>query len=420
MPSFRHGSVLEIARNLKAFLNFEAGVVRGQVPEFASRAELQKMQVMGKRIKDLTKNLGQVQQQLGQTRQQLGQTHQRATLRDRELQEKNKELQERDRENASLRAKLLVGGDDSIAGIRAENIIWMFGSGRTGSSWLSDMMGELEGHYRWNEPYVGEIFGSAYFYRAGDRMRERKDFALGDYYKDAWLHSIRNFVLEGANIRFPEPGDESYLVVKEPNGSMGAPLLAGAFPESRMMLLVRDPRDIIASSLAAHKKGSWGAQWQKGKETSASRADTDPDGFVLQLAHANMETMGKAREAYEAHQGPKVTIRYEDLRYQTLETMKHLYSALKVPLDEAQLTRVVEKHAWENVPAEKKGENKPHRKARPGGWQEDLTQKQVAIVEDIMAPVLDEFYPGWSAVTEIATPSVSAREQLSSNETKNV
>jgi hypothetical protein len=62
-------------------------------------------------------------------------------------------------------------------------------------------------------------------------------------------------------------------------------------------------------------------------------------------------------------------------------------------MHEQELSRVVEKHAWENVPEEEKGEGKFHRKAKPGGWREDLTPKQVKVVERITAPLLEEFYP---------------------------
>ena len=43
--------------------------------------------------------------------------------------------------------------------VHAENIIWIFGMIRTGSTWLGAMMGDLEGHEMWNEPRVGELFG---------------------------------------------------------------------------------------------------------------------------------------------------------------------------------------------------------------------------------------------------------------------
>jgi hypothetical protein len=54
----------------------------------------------------------------------------------------------------------------------------------------------------------------------------------------------------------------------------------------------------------------------------------------------------------------------------------------------------VQKHAWENIPEDEKGQGKFYRKATPGSWREDLTPGQVEIVEQVSAPLLKEFYPG--------------------------
>jgi hypothetical protein len=56
------------------------------------------------------------------------------------------------------------------------------------------------------------------------------------------------------------------------------------------------------------------------------------------------------------------------------------------------LARAVEKHSWEYIPEEEKGEGKFYRKATPGGWREDLTPEQAKIVEEITAPLLKELY----------------------------
>ncbi len=103
--------------------------------------------------------------------------------------------------------------------------------------------------------------------------------------------------------------------------------------------------------------------------------------------------MGKAKEAYDAHRGHKVLIKYEELRVDALGTMKRMYSTLGVPVNEEELARVVEKHSWENIPEEKKGEGKFYRKASPGGWKEDLTPEQAEAVERVTAPLLKELYP---------------------------
>jgi hypothetical protein len=50
--------------------------------------------------------------------------------------------------------------------------------------------------------------------------------------------------------------------------------------------------------------------------------------------------------------------------------MKRIYSALEIPVvDEAELARSVEKHSWENVSEEEKGQGKFYRRGIPGGWR---------------------------------------------------
>jgi hypothetical protein len=276
----------------------------------------------------------------------------------------------------------------SAGGVAPENMIWIFGTGRTGSTWLAAMMEEPEGHDVWFEPRVGTIFDPQRFQRYGG-----KHFILASQYKDVWLRSIRNFILDGANARFPELGG-GYLAVKEPGGSVGAGLIMEALPESGMVLLIRDPRDVVASWLDATRKGGWQTRrrGERGRRAE-SLAETKPNAFVRRHADAYLQHVGSARQAYEAHAGRKVVVRYEDLRADTLGTMKHMYGELSVPVEGARLAEAVEKHSWENIPEEEKGQGKFYRKATPEAWREDLTRRQVKTVERITAPLLEEFYP---------------------------
>jgi len=283
-----------------------------------------------------------------------------------------------------------VGVDGhSAGGVAPENMIWIFGTGRTGSTWLAAMMEEPEGHDVWFEPRVGTVFDPQRFQRHGG-----KHFILASQYKDVWLRSIRNFILDGANARFPEL-DGGYLAVKEPGGSVGAGLIMEALPESGMVLLIRDPRDVVASWLDATRKGGWQSRRRgEGGRRAESLAETNPNAFVRRHADAYLQHVGSARRAYVAHEGRKVVVRYEDLRSDTLGTMKRMYGELEVPVEEARLAKAVEKHSWENIPEKKKGGGKFYRKATPGGWQEDLTPRQIKQVERITAPLLKEYYSG--------------------------
>ena len=354
MPVFDSRTVIELARGIRAFLKLEAGLTRGEIPA---------------RDPDVS----------GQPASEL------ARLRMR--------LEEKEREIAGLKQRLAAPAPRA-GGVNPENVVWIFCSNRSGSTWLSSMMGEVEGHEVWNEPLVGKLFGDLYYVGAAGHQKV-KHYILGDYHKGSWLDSIQSFVLSEATARFPEVAGRGYLIIKEPNGSIGAPLLAEAMPASRVIFLVRDPRDVAASGLDAARKGSW--QYENAADRGWKRealADNQPDVWVRRRAQNYVRHAGKARDAYEAHKGPKVLIRYEELREDALGTMERLYSTLGIQVREEELARAVEKHAWENIPEKEKGQGKFYRRAKPGGWREDLTPAQVEIVEQVSAPLLKEFYPG--------------------------
>jgi len=305
-----------------------------------------------------------------------------------ELKRANRKLARREQELAALRAMLDkrdAGGQ--VEGIRPENVVWVLGSGRTGSSWLTFMMGDLPDHTRWNEPRIGSMFGYLYYEVAWTRQAT-KHFILANDYEETWLSSLRSLVLSGALTRFPERAEGGYVVIKEPHGSIGAPLLMKALPESRMIFLVRDPRDVVASAMAVTLVPKGG----RNRASRVKKVETQAEKFVRQRAKNYLRDINNTEQAYEAHEGRKVLVRYEDLRADTLGTMKRIYSALEIPVDEGYLAEVVEKRSFENIPEEKKGLGTIRRKATPGGWREDLTPEQVEIIERENAKILNRFY----------------------------
>lgn len=331
MPVFKRQSVF-IARDLKAFLNLEAGVTRPDAATPMSAAN------------------------------------------DRQPAEKQppkKRLAEKDGSTAEAQK------------IQPGNVVWIFGFGRSGSTWLSSMMGDMKRQAVWPEPLIGSLFGRFYYTGVQETHRNSRWFILGSE-REHWLKLIRSFFLDGATEKFPNMArSKGTLVVKEQNGSVGAPLLMEALPDSKMILLVRDPRDVVASALESLAKGSWGSK--------TLNIDNPPDVSVETWANHYLENVGNARQAYESHPGRKVLVRYEDLRADPLGTMRRLYSELGIDVDGDELARVVEKHSWENIPEEKKGQGKFYRKATPGGWQEDLSAEQIQATEEICGDLMQRF-----------------------------
>ena len=350
-----------MVRSVRAFLNLQAGVTRGGTAPWPALAD--------------------------QNGQLEGSPRELAELQAQPTGNGAEDSQQRQAEPPEL-AGHEANGLVAQKSVRAEQLIWMFGHSRTGSTWLSWMMAELENQERWHEPYVGMLFGFFMYQRLRNnkRLLDNPTFILGEPYREVWLGSIKNFVLEGATARYPDLREDQYLVVKEPNGSIGSPLLMEATPESRMIFLIRDPRDVIASRLDAFREGSWTE-----RNRDYSTANKLSKG-TRRLANDYVKIVSRVQEAYEAHQGKKTLVRYEDLRHDTVNTMKAMYAALDIEADEAQLEAAVEKHSWENVPEDQKGRDKFFRKAQVGSWKDDLSPMQVKLIENITGPILSKYY----------------------------
>jgi Sulfotransferase family len=299
--------------------------------------------------------------------------------KDRQIALMQKQLAEKDRQLTLLQEELTKP-------VRPENIIWVFGSPRGGTTWLSEMIAAPKRRKLWREPFFGVVLALRRLIVNQSHVSSRQ-FILSDQLREAWLPSIRNLFLDVAAARYPNP--RLLIVVKEPNGSMGAPLIMEALPESKLIFIVRDPRDVVASQLDASRVGSWYGR----REYEASLFDTGEGDYVEQLARGYVLNVSGAKEAYESHKGPKAMVRYEDLREDTFALLGRIHDDLDLRLPAAQLRASIAENSWENIPEEERGEGKRRRKATPGSWREDLTPQQAETVERITAPLLNEFYP---------------------------
>lgn len=290
-----------------------------------------------------------------------------------------------------LRLRAARSGDGGTSGgVNPENIVWIFCTARSGSTWLRSMLDDLVDGEVWEEPKVGRLFGEFYT-RAKQTQLGRVNYVLGDPTREAWTQALRDFVLRTAWASHPSVTPERYLVVKEPGGAVGAPLLMDALPESRMILLVRDPRDFAASVLDAVKDDGW---MYEGMEEWARRdltTEKDVQRYLRALSRQYVRQISNGKKAFDAHGGRKILLKYDDLRTDTLGAMRRLCAELAIPVDEERLAGVVDEHSWERVPESERGAGKFHRKATSGGWRQDLSPEQARVIEEIAGPLIEMF-----------------------------
>jgi Sulfotransferase family len=283
-------------------------------------------------------------------------------------------------------------------------LVWLLGSPRSGSTWL---MRQLAGHpavVPVNEPLIGQHLGPFFSDEPGIRaedldssnftpsryLRDAGQYFFAEEFRDVWLPALGDmmrarFHAHAAARSSDVPVSETFLVIKEPHGSQAADLIMEALPQSRLLFLLRDGRDVVDSELAAASKGSWL------QEVFPVVGGIGPDerlAFAEQSAHKWVWRTEVVEQAYAAHQGPKLLVRYEDMRADAAAHMRRVFDWLELEISDADLEALVEGQSFERMPAEHRGPDRIFRAAKPGLWRESLTEDEQDVVERVMGPKL--------------------------------
>jgi hypothetical protein len=214
---------------------------------------------------------------------------------------------------------------------------------------------------------------------------ERKDYFFNEEYEHVWRPGLERLFRERLEHQLDnsEPGwreDSKRVVIKEPGGSHMASELASITPGSRLVFLLRDGRDVVDSWLDAYREGTWAAE-----DGAYAVSQEERIGFIRWQAAVWKYRTEAVQAAYDAHQPDRrIKVRYEDL---LADTHKHLASILgTLDLDDSSelIDGLVEAEAHRNVPKDRKGSGHEIRFAKPGTWQEHMTEEEVAAMEDVL------------------------------------
>jgi hypothetical protein len=247
--------------------------------------------------------------------------------------------------------------------------MWLFGHPRSGTTWLGRLLTDGFDLKMWNEPYLGQVFGFVTHLRRNEPGRfDDPTFWMSDAQRDNWRASLNLFLTDVVARQAGSAKGRSGLLIKEPNGTLNAELFAEVMPEARVVFMLRDPRDVIASLLDARKPGSWMAE----RVTAEFDRDAIVNGSIRRFARIGEVLEELARVAGDR----SVVARYEALRADTVAEVLRVGGALGLKVDAGRVGAAVERHAYERIPDDKKGPGKFVRTARVGGWREELTEAE--------------------------------------------
>jgi hypothetical protein len=183
--------------------------------------------------------------------------------------------------------------------------------------------------------------------------------------------------------------DPRWIVVKEPNGSHASDSLMRLFPESRLLFLTRDGRDVVDSLIDAMlSKDSW---WQQSQGSDEPRIVSERMAFINHHAKLWLQRTQSTQRAFAAlPEQQRHRVGYEDLLADTSGELGAMLNWLGMDVTPEQLHAAVEKRSFKAIPDSEKGPGKRARSATPGQWKERLRPGEIELVEQVMGPKLRE------------------------------
>jgi Sulfotransferase family len=295
--------------------------------------------------------------------------------------------------------------------MRENSLAWIFGSSRSGSTWLLKMLSDLEGVVPVDDPHLGHHLGvwrpiplawaacddPPELSTLLDVKAEEPGYFFAERHRDAWQEPLREligarFEAQASEVGIADPAAARF-VVKEP-GSHVAPFLAELFPSSKVIFLLRDGRDVVDSWLDAYSEGSWAIP---GGAFPVSEEGRIP--LIKWLSAVWTYRSRAVKRAYDSRDpADRIQIRYEDLRDETEAWMTRICEMIGI--DTARVPEVVEGHRFEKLPREARGRRSFTRQARPGGWRDNLSAAEQEAMHEALGDALEEF--GYTADPPLA------------------
>lgn len=285
---------------------------------------------------------------------------------------------------------------------REERLAWIFGSSRSGSTWLLKMLSELRGVVPIDDPHLGHHLGVwrpiplawgtceslPELTTLPDLMADQPDYFFSEQHRDSWWEPLRGLIQARFEAQAEDYGpsiaEPRTYVVKEP-GSHVAPLLTELFPGSKLIFLLRDGRDVVDSWMAAYQQGTWAVD--KGAFPVA------PEGRIALIRWLSAVWAFRSRavrQAFEAHDpDSRVLIRYENLRESPIEWVEAVCGLLG--LNREWVPEIVAEHSFERVRAGARGPKRFIRSASPGSWRENLSLEEQGAMHEVLGEALEEF-----------------------------
>jgi hypothetical protein len=305
-------------------------------------------------------------------------------------------------------------GDISIAA--PGRLAWIFGSSRSGSTWLLRMLSQLDRVVPVDDPHLGHHLGvwrpiplawatakePPKLGTLADFKRQKRDYLFSDHYREQWMPALRELIQARYEAQAAEDIrergiEDPIVVVKEP-GSHAADTLIDLFPKSALIFLLRDGRDVVDSWLDAYSDGSWATE-----EGAYPLSDEGRTALIRWQSSVWLHRTEVVQVTFARHEPDRrLMVRYEQLRDDPVPSLASICRVLGIDASEEELGRIASANSYAKVPVHEKGSGQEIRRAKPGGWAETMSSEEIDAMHEILSEKLTEL--GYLTPGDVPSP----------------
>jgi len=269
-----------------------------------------------------------------------------------------------------------------------KNLVWIFASPRSGTSWLGTQLLSYQTNSV-NEPQLGVHLGMREpqirhdVIRRIDLYKKDPDYFFSERYFNTWKVYLRKMLLNRLHAQVQDISKP--LIVKEPSGAMGSDVLVKCTPNSKIIFMIRDARDILDSVIDALQKDSWAVK-NYGITPLMQHKRLAEIKYQAMLWVKLIEILTYTFKIHPKEQ--RLMIKYEDLLTNTFEELEKIYSFIGIKIPKNELEKIVTKYSFKNIPEEEKGMGRVTRSAKPGKWKESFSNEEKEEIEKIIGETM--------------------------------
>ncbi len=286
---------------------------------------------------------------------------------------------------------------------RGENLIFIVGCQRSGTTWLQKL---IACHPRIKTGAESNVFSSfigpelRMWNEQLQRIREGKArTGLPSYFsEEEFMPIISEHMMKLLSPMLSQLKEDQIFLEKSPDHAFFLPEIAQMLPESKIIHILRDGRDVVASLLNASQ--SWAQHWAPSDSRKAAR---------MWVKHVKAVRDGSRKLTKDQF----LEVRYEDLLMSTPQVLRRTTGFLNLAWSDEDMMKAIEQNSAEvarrtggteiavggetaRVPDDIRKQPPKIRKARAGSWKEDLSFTDKFRVWRVTRRTMDEVGYHWA------------------------